>query len=48
MSRNPSVKEEATQILIKAVKFDQEKKYIEAVPYYKEGISKLRLAIASK
>lgn len=45
MSRNPNLKEDATQVLIKAVKLDQGGKYTEAVPCYREGISKLRLAI---
>lgn len=45
MSRNSKLREEAAEILIKAVKYDQGKKYCEAIPYYKEGISKLRLVV---
>lgn len=48
MSRSSKLREEATEILIKAVKHDQSKKYTEALPYYKEGINKLRLAVRGK
>lgn len=44
MPQSAKVKE-ATEVLIKAVKFDQEKKYAEALPCYREGIGKLRSAL---